>query len=271
MTIDESLEVTRIHSVAGLLPDGVGLVDRRAFRTPHHHISLAGLIGGGTGLAKPGEISLAHHGVLFLDEVGLYSAHVLDSLRTPLEEGVVRIARAGGVISYPCRFSLVGAMNPCPCGYEGDALRACRCSERQLQQYHSRLSGPLLDRFDLQVGVARARRNELMSEPMGESSDAVRERVESAREIQRRRYGSSLVTNASAPGSLLETGLLLSAEARRDAGDAIDALALSGRGLDRVLRVARTMADLDGSASVESVHIHTALHFRNDGSEREAA
>lgn len=262
MSTDEALEVTRIHSVAGLLPERSSLVTERPFRRPHHHISMTGLIGGGTGIAHPGEISLAHHGVLFLDEIALYGAYTLDSLRTPLEEGQVRIARAGGVVAYPCRFSLVGAMNPCPCGYQDDSLRACTCSERQLSAYRSKLSGPLIDRFDLQSTMTRLTRKELMSEPAGETSAEVRARVERAREVQRLRYGSSLVTNASATKRMLDASLCLTTDAKIELSEAIDGLGLSGRGVDRVVRVARTFADLAGSDAIDAAHVMRAVYLR---------
>src|SRR5918996_2861127 len=155
MSLEESLEVTRIHSVAGLLVERAALVTTRPFRVPHHNITVAGLIGGGSGVALPGEVSLAHNGSLFLDELGLYRPSVLDSLRAPLEDGTVRIARSGGSIAYPCRFALIAAMNPCPCGYLGDGLRACRCTLNQIDGYRHKLSGPLLDRIDLHVTMGR--------------------------------------------------------------------------------------------------------------------
>jgi magnesium chelatase family protein len=271
MSSEEALEVTRIHSVAGLLPEGSALVEDRPFRSPHHHVSLSGLIGGGTGVAHPGEVSLAHHGVLFLDEIALYGSFVLDSLRTPLEDGLVRIARSGGVITYPCRFSLVGAMNPCPCGYQDDVLRNCRCSDIQLTRYQAKLSGPLLDRFDLQSTMARVGRRQLMGEPEGESSAEVRKRVEAAREIQTARYGSPLITNASASKKMLDTAMQLSPAAREEISEAIESLALSGRGLDRVVRVSRTFADLEGSEWVTDEHVFKALSFRTMHNEAGAA
>ena len=263
MSLDEALEVTRVHSVAGLLSEHARLVDTRPFRSPHHHISLAGLMGGGTGLARPGEISLAHHGVLFLDELPLYARSILESLRAPLEDGVVHIARSGGSISFPCRFSLIGAMNPCPCGFRGDATRACRCSVVQLAAHGARLSGPLIDRFDLQMTMGRIGKAELMGPPDGETSEVVRKRVEAARTIQSLRYGTPLETNASASGRLLERTIELHADAPPVLGAAIDALKLSGRGLDRVLRIARTLADLAGSDAVHRDHIEEAIFLRS--------
>jgi magnesium chelatase family protein len=263
MDIDESLEVTRIYSVAGLLRERATLIRTRPFRSPHHHISNAGLVGGGTGVARPGEVSLAHRGVLFLDELGLYRRDVLESLRAPVEEGVVRIARSGGVISYPCCFTLVAAMNPCQCGYYGDSRKACRCSDRQLEQYRSRISGPLLDRFDIQADMARVSRAEMLSSPHGESSAEMRARVDAARTRQSLRYGSPSTTNASASKRALDDAVVLSESAHAILGAAVDALGLSGRGLDRVKRLARTVADLAGAEDVCDDHIAEALTHRS--------
>lgn len=267
MSLEESLEVTRVHSVAGLLGERASLVTRRPFRVPHHHVSLAGLIGGGSGLARPGEVSLAHHGVLFLDELPLYTRSVLESLRGPVEDGVVRIARSGGVLTYPCRFSLVAAMNPCPCGYLGDVGRSCRCSEMQISNYTGRLSGPLLDRFDLQVTMHRATRTELLGAPEGECSAVIAARVEQARAAQLDRYDSPLLTNASVPKSLLDRTMHLTSESLRTLGYAIDALGLSGRGVNRVLRVSRTIADIAGSTAVTEDHLVEAISLRAGAAE----
>jgi magnesium chelatase family protein len=262
MSLDESLEATRVYSVAGLLAERPALVTERPFRVPHHHISPAGLVGGGAGIARPGEISLAHLGILFLDELALYRRDVLETLRAPLEEGVVRIARSGGVVAYPCRFSLVAAMNPCPCGYYGDAQRECRCSELQLSVYWSKLSGPLVDRFDMQVTMARLNKGQLLRAPEGEDSAVVRRRVEAARAIQQARYGSPVVTNASKKSGQLDRSIGLSDSARRMITDAIEPLRLTGRGVDRIVRVARTIADLATKDVVDEEHVAEALSFR---------
>ena len=271
MSLDESLDVTRIHSVAGVLPERAALVTDRPFRTPHHHVSVAGLIGGGSGLAKPGEISLAHHGVLFLDELPLYRLGVIESLRAPLEEGTVRIARSGGVVCFPCRFSLVAAMNPCPCGHLGDEKRACRCTEWDRQRYRNRLSGPFLDRVDIRVGTSRLTKRELLGAPSGEPSVTIRERVEAARNRQVLRYGSALVTNATAPKKTVESSVDLPASTKKLVSDAIDNGTISGRGLNRLVRVARTIADLDGVAAVADHHVAEALQLKTPDLEEVAA
>jgi magnesium chelatase family protein len=272
MSTDESLEVTGVHSVAGLLPERVSLIRTRPFRMPHHHISPAGLIGGGAGLARPGEVSLAHYGVLFLDEITLFRPEALESLRGPLEDGTVRIARSGGAISYPCRFSLIAAMNPCPCGYRDDEKRACRCSEYMLELYRRKISGPLLDRFDLQILINRVKQDVLLGEHSGESSSTMQARVERAREVQAERYGSRLVTNASVRQSKLEYVTQLSPVVRKELAQAVETLQLTGRGVNRVRRIARTIADLEAATDINEEHLLQALLFRYfDASEEVAA
>lgn len=270
MSPEESLEVTRVHSVAGLVPAGASLIRERPFRTPHHNVSLAGMVGGGTGLARPGEASLAHLGVLFLDEIALFRPEVLDALRGPLEEGVIRIARSGGAIAYPCQLSLIAAMNPCPCGYRGDRRRACACSARRIEAYNARLSGPLLDRFDLRIAMSRLTRRELLGEPEGESSATIRARVGAARLLQEQRYGPG-ITNATASRAQLDQEVRLDSAARASLGDAIEHLSLTGRGMVRVLRVARTVADLAGDHAVDEEHVAQALLFRMDAEAEGAA
>lgn len=262
MSLDESLEVTRVHSVAGLLPEGVSLLQHRPFRSPHHGVSMAGLIGGGTGSLFPGESSLAHRGVLFLDELPLYRRDVLESLRGPVEDGVVRIARTTGTISYPCRFSLIAAMNPCPCGYASDDLRSCRCSERGRARYLSRLSGPLLDRFDMQVETSRLTKRQLLGGPDGETSETIRARVDSARRIQAVRYRDPAATNASVDRRVLDAHLRITPRGREELTTLIDGIALTGRALTRILRVARTIADIRGGDEVDREDVAEAVMLR---------
>lgn len=262
MSLEESLDVTRIHSIAGVLPQRASLITERPFRSPHPHVSRAGLIGGGNGLARPGEASLAHNGVLFLDEITLFKAETLEMLRGPLEEGLVQIARSAGSVRFPCRFSLIAAMNPCPCGYWGDPTRECTCAPRRLADYESRLSGPLLDRFDMQVILDRLTSRELLAEPAGESSQEIKERVECARALQRVRYASPITTNASAASSWFSPRRVLDREARSLLAGHIDRGTLSARGVIRVLRLARTLADLAGDDSITEFHLTRALGFR---------
>jgi magnesium chelatase family protein len=260
LSFEEALEVTSIHSVAGLIPPGSGLVAQRPFRAPHHTISDIGLVGGGS-IPRPGEISLAHHGVLFLDEMGEFSRHVLEVLRQPMEEGVVRISRAARTAVFPSRFMLVGAMNPCPCGYHGDEMRRCRCTPQQIARYHTRLSGPLRDRMDLTVGLTALPARDLSAAAGGESSAAIRTRVVAARERQLTRDG---MLNARLQGRDLRDRARLSNTARELLDAALTKLCLTARGHDRVLRVARTIADISEDDSVRAEHLAEALQFRSD-------
>jgi magnesium chelatase family protein len=263
LTFDEALEVTSIHSVAGLLRPGTGLLTARPFRAPHHTISNAALAGGGS-LPRPGEVSLAHHGVLFLDEMLEFSRHVLEVLRQPIEEGSVTVSRAARASVFPARFMLVGAMNPCPCGFAGDATRTCRCTPLQLARYQERLSGPLRDRLDLTVEVPAVALEALEDTASAECSAAVRARVVGARGRQRARYESlRFRTNGELVPSELARHCALDGSARRLLRTAAARLALSARGYDRVRKVARTIADLDGAERVGSEHIAEALQFRS--------
>ena len=259
LTFDEALEATSIHSVAGLVPSGTGLLPVRPFRAPHHTISDVALVGGGSN-PRPGEISLAHHGVLFLDEMAEFNRHVLEVLRQPLEEGCVRIARAARTVTFPARFMLIGAMNPCPCGYLGDAVRVCRCTPQQIARYGSRLSGPLRDRIDLTVPVAAMPARELSDAAGGEPSATIRTRVVAARERQLARDGR---LNARLHGRRLRAVTRLEADARAMFDAALARLSLSARGHDRVLRVARTIADLAACDAIGVEHLAEALHFRD--------
>lgn len=260
LVFDEALEVTSIHSVAGLLAAGHGLITHRPFRAPHHTISDVALVGGGHN-PRPGEISLAHHGVLFLDEMAEFSRPVLEVLRQPLEEGCVRIARATRTVAFPASFMLIGAMNPCPCGYHGDRVRPCRCSPLQIARYESRLSGPLRDRMDLRVPVTALPARDLSASPGGESSAIIRARVMDARVRQLARDGA---LNARLQGRTLRGRTRLDAAARRMFDAALSRLALTARGHDRVLRVARTIADLDQAEAIGTNHLGEALQFRGE-------
>jgi magnesium chelatase family protein len=263
---DEALEVVAIHSVAGLVAPGEAPSGRRPFRAPHHSLSAAALIGGGSG-PRPGEVSLAHHGVLFLDELQEMPRHVLDSLRQPLEEGRVVIARAARSIAFPARFTLVGAMNPCPCGRQGSSNgNACSCSAVDVARHRSRVSGPLADRIDMTVRVPAVPLRVLAESERAESSTVIRERVELARARQAVRYRSfvSVTCNAHVHGRWLDANGGVDAAARELLATAATRLALSARGYHRVLKVARTIADLDGDADILRKHVAEALHYRAD-------
>jgi len=262
LTFEEALECTAIHSVAGTLPGGTGLMTARPFRAPHHTISNVALVGGGS-IPRPGEISLAHNGVLFLDEMPEFQRRVLEVLRQPLEEGRVTVARAARTAVFPARFVLIGAMNPCPCGYLGDERRACRCTPNQIHGYRSRLSGPLRDRIDLVVDVGAVPVSVLADSPAGEPSAAVRHRVLAARERQRSRYASvGLRTNAEIRGGLASVACQPTPDGQRLLRTAAERLRLTARGYDRVLKVARTIADLADAASVDADHLAEALQYR---------
>jgi magnesium chelatase family protein len=262
LTPEEALEATRVHSVAGRIRPGAGLLTARPFRAPHHSVSDPGLVGGGA-IPRPGEASLAHHGVLFLDELPEFRRSALESLRQPLEDGVIHIGRARAAVLLPARFMLVGAMNPCLCGHYGDGANSCVCSSEQVRRYRRRVSGPLLDRMDMHVEVPRPSPAQLAGRGAAESSAAIRERVVAARERQLRRYrGMGVFSNAQLDARLTRrhcwpddpAAALLEAAARR--------LGLSGRAHHRILRVARTIADLDGTEALDPSHVAEAIQFR---------
>ncbi len=262
LSLDESIETTKIHSVAGTLAPGSGLLARRPFRAPHHTISNAGLVGGGSN-PRPGEVSLAHHGVLFLDEMPEFRRDVLEVMRQPMEDGFVTISRAARTLTFPSRFTLAGALNPCPCGYFNDIRRQCGCTPQQISRYLARISGPLLDRIDLQVEVPALTTAEISSATQGESSAAIRARVESARVIQRQRFRRSAIQcNAEMSSRHLRSHCQLDAPSRKILEQALDRLGLSARAYDRILKVARTIADLASSETIESAHLAEAIQYR---------
>ncbi|RKY04318.1 hypothetical protein DRP77_04190 [Candidatus Poribacteria bacterium] len=263
MTLEEALETTKIHSIAGLLPPDKPLIATRPFRSPHHTVSNAGLVGGGT-IPRPGEVSLAHNGVLFLDELPEFRRDVLEVLRQPLEEGVVTISRATATVTYPANFMLVCAMNPCPCGYYGDRTRRCRCTPSQIQNYISRISGPLLDRIDIHVEVPAVKYSDLASDRPGESSERIRERVQRAREIQRERFkGTGIRCNADMSPKELREYCKLDKSSHELLRRAITQLGLSARAYDRILKVSRTIADLEGSEEIRPEHVSEAIQYRS--------
>jgi magnesium chelatase family protein len=262
LTFEEAIETTKVYSVRGLLKCDQPFIKRRAFRAPHHTISDAGLIGGGA-IPRPGEVSLAHNGVLFLDELPEYKKHVLEVLRQPLEDGQVTIARASSSITYPARIMLVAAMNPCPCGYFSDPKHTCRCTLQQIQRYRSRLSGPLLDRIDIHIEAPAVPYKELMQESMGESSEKIRRRVMAARSIQAARFRKTKIfCNAQMGSRLIKKFCRLDADANVMLEEAIEKLGLSARALNRILKIARTIADLAGEENLDGRFVAEAIQYR---------
>ncbi len=264
MSLDEAIETTKIHSVAGLLAADHGLVGVRPFRSPHHTISDVALIGGGR-FPRPGEVSLAHHGVLFLDELPEFKKNVLEVLRQPMEDGKVSIARAAFSLTFPAKFMLVAAMNPCPCGYYGDPTHACSCSVPQIQRYRSRISGPLLDRIDIHVEVPAVKFKELSSERSGEPSAVVRERVQKAREVQLKRFAKEkgIFSNAHMESAQIRKYCQIDEQGRQLLSMAMKQVGLSARAYDRILKVARTIADLENSERILSTHLSEAIQYRS--------
>lgn len=259
---DEAIVTTKIHSVAGVLPAESGLLTRRPFRAPHHTISTAGMAGGGSPL-RPGEVSLAHHGVLFLDELPEFRRETLEVMRQPMEDGSVTIARAARTVTFPARFTLAAALNPCPCGYFNDSRRECLCTPLQISRYLAKISGPLLDRIDLQVEVAALTTDEIASTEAAESSASIRDRVESARQIQRDRFRRAHIQcNAEMNSRHLRRACELDSPSRNLLINAIDRLGLSARAHDRILKVARTIADLAACERIDSSHVAEAVQYR---------
>jgi len=262
MTFEEACESTRIHSAAGLLKPGQGLLTQRPFRAPHHAVSAPALVGGGSD-ARPGEISLAHNGVLFLDELPEYAPNVLEALRQPLEDGVATVARVRARAQYPARCMLVAGMNPCPCGYYGSRVRQCRCGEYAIRRYLGHISGPLLDRIDLQVEVDAVPVSEIHSSAPSESSAAVRARVQAAREKQQKRLAAyGLYSNAEMNAAALKELCPLSAPAQQLLTAAVERMGMSMRGYSRIIKVSRTIADLNGDADIAPAHIAEAVQYR---------
>lgn len=263
LSLEEAIQTTKIHSIMGLLDNGRGLISTRVFRSPHHTISDAGLIGGGA-IPMPGEVSLAHNGVLFLDELPEFKRNALEVLRQPIEDGKVSISRAAGSVTYPTDFMLVAAMNPCPCGYRTDPKRECTCTPPMVKKYVSKISGPLLDRIDIHIEVPSVEYKELSSESGSEPSADIRERVEKARRIQLDRFeGSRTFFNAGMNTKQLRNHCALDDASRQIMGLAIDKMGLSARAHDRILKVSRTIADLEGAETLTADHVAEAIQYRS--------
>ena len=263
MTFEESIQTTKIHSIAGILDPDKPLITTRPFRSPHHTVSAAGLAGGGA-VPKPGELSLAHNGVLFLDELPEFHRDVMEAMRQPIEDGKVTISRVAGTLTYPSSVTVVAAMNPCPCGFYGHPSGRCTCSENVVRKYLNRISGPMLDRLDLHIEVPPVDYNSLNSNIKQETSAQIRERVNAARAIQIKRYeGTGITCNARLTPALLKKYCVMSEAASNILRAAFDRLGMSARAYDRLLKVARTIADLDNSENIEASHISQAIQFRS--------
>lgn len=263
LSFDEALEVTKIHSIAGTLPPNVPLITTRPFRSPHHTVSAAALSGGGS-IPKPGELSLAHNGILFLDELPEFKRDALEVLRQPLEDNTVTISRVNATLTYPCNIMLIASMNPCKCGYFGSRTRECTCTPAQVNQYRSRISGPLLDRIDIQVEVPSVNYDDLSSLKKGESSADIKKRVNAARKIQLERYKNhNIYSNSQLSGGLIQEFCRLGEAENKILKAAFDNLGLSARAHARILKVARTIADLDGKENINASHIAEAIQYRS--------
>ncbi len=258
--MEESLEITRIHSVAGELRGGI--VKERPFRAPHHSASIPALVGGGT-MALPGEISLAHYGVLFMDEFPQFPPTVLEALRQPLEDGMVTVTRAAAKTVYPADFMLVAAMNPCPCGNFGSKTKECRCTHAQIERYRNRISSPLLDRLDIHIEMTEVKYEDLTSKASGESSESIRERVSAARRLQKERYsGDGILFNSQLNTPLMRKYCRMTGEAEDILHAAYERLKLSARAYTRVIKVARTIADIEGEPTIQKQHLLEAVQYR---------
>ena len=263
MTFDESLDVTKIYSIAGVLPDNVSLIKSRPFRSPHHTISTAGLSGGGR-VPRPGELSLAHHGVLFLDELPEFPRISMEAMRQPIEDGKITLSRVAGSLTYPCEVMLVCAMNPCPCGYYGHPTRPCTCSKGAPAKYLSKVSGPLLDRLDIHIEVPQVDFKKLSTDERAESSADIKKRVDKAREIQNQRFaGTDVTCNAKMTPALTRQHCSLDEKSKATLEKCFTAMDLSARAYDKILRIARTIADLDGCENIELEHITEAVQYRS--------
>ena len=263
MTFEEALETTKIHSIAGKLDSNEGIIVNRPFRAPHHTATITALTGGGRN-AKPGEISLAHNGVLFLDEMPEYSRNALETLRQPLEDGVITVSRLAQTVEYPANFTLIASMNPCPCGYYGSKTHACKCSALQIQKYLSKISGPLLDRIDLHIDVDSVSYDDLSGEINEESSEKIKERVNKARQIQTERFAGydNIHCNAQMNSQLCKKYCKITPDANFIVKQAFEKFNMSARAYNRILKVARTIADLDGKEDIELSHIIEAINYR---------
>jgi len=263
LTFEESLETSKVYSVMGLMPRSQGLIKARPFRAPHHTVSDAGLIGGGQ-TPKPGEVSLAHNGVLFLDEMPEFKKNVLEVLRQPMESGTVTISRASSTVTYPASFILVGAMNPCPCGFFGDTKRECTCSYREMRRYRARISGPLMDRIDIHIDVPSVPFKDLAGVGQGQSSADIRQRVMAAREIEEKRlHKTKIHTNAMMNSRQIRRFCQIDEKSNALLEMAMDKFGLSARALSRILKISRTIADLTGSEDIEQAHIAEAIQYRS--------
>lgn len=263
LNFEEALETTKIHSVAGMLSKNTPLITTRPYRSPHHTISSVSLVGGGR-IPKPGEISLAHNGVLFLDELPEFNKNTLEVLRGPLEDGIVTISRVNAILTYPCNFMLLASMNPCPCGFYGSKEKECTCSSQAIQKYMGKISGPLLDRIDIQVEVTPVPYEKLQNDKKIETSEQIRERVNKARKIQNKRYKElEIYSNSQLTPKLIEKYCKLNKESKELLRKAFDRLGLSARAHGRILKVARTIADLEKEENIEVHHIAEAIQYRS--------